>query len=65
MLRTVRTQWLEKVGDGHIDQVNQEILKLTMRGGKVEDKDINAAYQKLLQKTNYVEAAKAHEQAPS
>lgn len=59
MLRTVRSQWLEKVGDGHIDQVNQEILKLTMRGGKVEDKDINNAYQKLLLKINYSEAASA------
>ena len=63
MLRAVRTQWLEKVGDGHTDQVNQEILKLTMKGGKVEDKDVNNAYQKLLQKINYADAANAHDGA--
>jgi hypothetical protein len=65
MLRTVRSQWLEKVGDGHIDQVNQEILKLTMRGGKVEDKDINNAYQKLLQKINYADPSIAQGRSAS
>ena len=42
-LRNLRAEWISLVGQNQMDNVNAEILKLSMKTGKLEMNDINKA----------------------
>ena len=51
-MRTIKEDWIKKVGTNSIDLVNIEILKLSMNKGEINTETVNKSYQKILQKLN-------------
>ena len=47
-MRTIKEDWIKKVGTNSIDLVNIEILKLSMNKGEINTETVNKSYQKIL-----------------
>ena len=47
ILRNLKSQWTKELGIHKVDNINQEILKLSMKSGAITDKDIAFSQKKL------------------